>query len=174
MVWARRVATGAFRGSAAKRYGPAAREGAAGPPPPASACDEVAVAYERDRLEPGMHPEGLEDAANVVAHRLRAELELLRDLLRRTATLEQAEDLRLAWCEMRWKRVSGLFLDIRHLPEDSDHVAAARQRHRAQLDLDALSLRRQEDATVIRALGRSLQVAREDLARTAGLLRCHD
>src|SRR5436190_8529849 len=174
MVWARRVATGAFRGSAAKRYGPAAREGAAGPPPPASACDEVAVAYERDRLEPGMHPEGLEDAANVVPNGLDAEMQLPRDLLRRMAPLEQMQHLDLAWRQIRRRRRRRTVFDALELPEDSDHVAAARQRHRAQLDLDALSLRRQEDATVIRALGRSLQVAREDLARTAGLLRCHD
>jgi len=76
----------------------------------------------RNGFEPGVHAKRPQQMADVIAHCLWAELELLRDLLRRTATLEQAEDLRLAWREMRWKRVSGLFLDIRQLPEDSDHA----------------------------------------------------
>jgi hypothetical protein len=53
------------------------------------------------RLRAGCARRAPAAVADVIAHCLCAELELLRDLLRRTATLEQAADLRLAWREMR-------------------------------------------------------------------------
>src|SRR4051794_2084590 len=50
-------------------------------------------------LEPRVHVEPSKDRANVVADRVVRDPELVGHLLRRAATREQVQDLRLAWCE---------------------------------------------------------------------------
>jgi hypothetical protein len=53
-----------------------------------SVCDQVVVACDRDGLEPGMNLERFHQVADVIPHRLAAEVELPRDLIGRTAVLE--------------------------------------------------------------------------------------
>ena len=82
------------------------------------------LASDRDGFEPGVDAERPQQVANMIPHCLGAQVELLRDLLGRAASLEQTQNLGLAWREMRWKRIVGLLLDVRHLPEDADRVDA--------------------------------------------------
>lgn len=55
----------------------------------ASFC-EVPATRERDCLEPRVNTEGAQHGADMVPHRLGAQMELLSDLPRRAAVLEEA------------------------------------------------------------------------------------
>jgi hypothetical protein len=77
----------------------------------------------------------------VIAHRLGAEVELLSDLLRRATALQQAQDLHLAWSEVRRHGMGRHLLDVRRLPEDADDAVALDERNRADLDARAPAVR---------------------------------
>ena len=122
----------------------------------------------RDGFEPGVYAERSQQVADMIAHRFRTELKLVRDLLGRAATLEQAQYLRLARGEMRWKRVIGLLLDIRHLTEDADHAMALHQRARADVDLEATTIRIHQDNLCVGHLRRAGDLA----GKVLSCLRC--
>jgi hypothetical protein len=132
------------------------------------------VAGYRDGFEPGMHAKRSQQVADMIAHCFRTELKLLRDLLGRAATLEQAQYLRLARSEMRWRRVFGLFLDIRHLPEDPDHAMTLHQRARADVDLKATAVRIQEDDLRVGHLRRAGDLAGKVLSCPASIFMGYD
>jgi hypothetical protein len=102
-------------------------------------------ARDRYRFEPRVDPKRTQQVADVIAHRLRAELQLLRDLLRGTTALEQAQNLGLTRREMRRQKLVGLLLDIRQLTEDADQAVSPHQRARADVDLDAAAVAVYED-----------------------------
>ena len=83
------------------------------------------AAGERDGLEPRVDAERAEQAADVVPHGLRLEVELGGDLGGRAAVLEQAEHLRLARREVRVQRRRRLVGALDDLAEDADHAIAA-------------------------------------------------
>lgn len=96
--------------------------------------------YEGHGLDPRMHAELAQHVVDVVADRFLAQVELLRDLCRRTAVLQQAQHLRLTRSECRvrpYGRVGRLVLD---LPEDADHPLAAVKPDRAHLDPHSIAL----------------------------------
>src|SRR5689334_22772040 len=92
-----------------------------------------------------------EHGADVVANGLGAELELARYLLRRAAVLELAQDLRLAWRQLRVRRRRLVLVYLRHLAEDADHPSAAAQRHCADLDRHPPAVLVHDDALVVGA-----------------------
>ena len=127
-----------------------------------------------DGFEPSVHAERSQQVADMIAHRFRTELKLVRDLLGRAATFEQAQYLRLARGEMRWQRVIGRILDIRHLPEDADHAMTLHQRARADVDLKATTVRIHEDNLRVRHLRRAGDLAGKVLSCPAGVFMGYD
>src|SRR4051794_38957602 len=71
-----------------------------------------------------------------------------------------------------WRR--SVLLDVLDLTEDADHPGAPLERNGTHLDRDALAFARQDDGSIVRSLWRSQQVAGEDLAAAAPLLRSQD
>src|SRR5690348_3133543 len=61
-------------------------------------------------------------------------------LIGRTPALEQTKDLALARCQLWMRRRRRLILEILHLAEDADHVAAAFERNGTHLRRDALAV----------------------------------
>src|SRR5262249_59884953 len=100
--------------------------------------------------------------------------QLLRDLVGRPTVLEEAKDLALARRETGMGEGRGRVLDVLHLAEDADHVAAALERYGAQLGGEPLAVLRQQDAAIVRSLGRPEQVPGEDLAAAPPLLGGED
>src|SRR4051794_35107566 len=74
---------------------------------PAASADTVPP-DRGDRLETRMDAERPQQVPDVVAYRLRAQVQLARDLVRRGAALEQAEDLDLARRQVRRRRLRRL------------------------------------------------------------------
>src|SRR5215813_864458 len=97
-----------------------------------------------DGFEAGVHSECSEQMTDVVLDCLYAQVELLRDLLRRAPLLEQAQHFGLARSQVpgRLARVLGGL--ARQEPEDADHLLASDQRHRAHLQRQAGSVGRDE------------------------------
>ena len=118
---------------------------------------------ERDRLEAGMHAQCSEDVANVVAHGLDAQMQLLRDLVRRTAMLEQAEHFGLARRQVRMGRPRRCLVDVGDLSEHADDVVTLDERDCAHLDPDPLAVSSDHDDLAVVRLPRPGEVSREDL-----------
>jgi hypothetical protein len=135
-----------------------------------SARHELLAVCDRDGLEARVDAEGAEDPANVVPYRLHTEMQFGCDLLSRAAVFEQAQDLGLTRCQVWVRRRRFAFLHFLDLAEDTDHVVASLERYRAHLDCDALAVRIEDDASVVRALRRPHQVPREDFATATPLL----
>src|SRR5690348_6994077 len=98
------------------------------------------MACDRDSLEPGMNVERFHEVADVIPHRLDTEVQLPGNLIGRTPALEQTKDLALARCQVWMRRRRRLILEILHLAEDADHVAAAFERNGTHLRRDALAV----------------------------------
>ena len=64
----------------------------------------LALAGDRDRLETGMHAKGAKEMADVIPDCLRAEVELLSDLLGRASLFQEAEYLGLTGRQSRVRR----------------------------------------------------------------------
>src|SRR6266516_309599 len=154
---------GGGRGDVTTTSGGRARRG--------SVRDEVLLPPDRDRLEARVDVERLQDVADVVPHGLGAEVELARDLLGRTAVLEEAQHLglprRQVWV---WRRRRLVLFDVQSLPEDADHPPAATERDGADLDRYPLAGRVDADDFVVRAGRRPDEVPGEDLPRPACFL----
>ena len=60
----------------------------------------MVTVHERNRLEPRMHAERAQHCANVIAHRLDAQMQLAGDLSCRSALGEHVQHLGLARCEV--------------------------------------------------------------------------
>src|SRR5206468_9913339 len=73
-------------------------------------------AGEEDGFEPAVGAERPHEAADVVAHRVLAEVQLVRDLRRAASTLEQLEDFDLARREVGVGRRRRLVLQVDDLP----------------------------------------------------------
>jgi hypothetical protein len=136
-----------------------------------SARDELAVPGDGDRFEPGVDAKRPHQVADVVSNRLEAQVELLGDLCGRMASIQQVQHLGLPGSQVRMQRRFGLCFDVDDLPEDADDVAARVERHRAELDLDTIALRVDEDALYIGHLGAPDNLLREHLARVTSLFR---
>src|SRR5829696_7444698 len=78
--------------------------------------DEALAASQGDGLEPRVHTERTQHVPNVVADRLGAQVELVGDLFRRAAVLEETQDLVLARRQMRM-RDRGRLDVVDHLAE---------------------------------------------------------
>lgn len=72
---------------------------------------------------------------------LDAQVQLLGDLLRRSASLEQDEHLRLPGRELELRVRMGLLDEVGDLAEDAEEVVSVVDRDRADLDRDALAVR---------------------------------
>ena len=104
----------------------------------------------RDRLEPRVHAERSQEMPDVVSHRLLAEMELTCDLRRRTAVLEQTENLRLTRREMRMRHRARLFRPLRDLTEHTDNPVATPQLDGADLDVEPIAIDVDEDGSGVR------------------------
>jgi hypothetical protein len=111
-----------------------------------------------------MDAEGLEEAPYMVPDRVRAEVELGRDLFRRAALLEEAEHLDLPGGEMRRRRRDGAAGPPLEQAEDSDHALAAHERYRADLDGHSRAGGGDEDAARVRRGGGAEHLPGEQLA----------
>ena len=110
----------------------------------------------------------------MVADRLDAQMQLVSDLMGRTAVLEHSQHLGLARCQVRMRGPRRNLLDVRHLAEHADDVIAAHERNRAQVDAEPVAVRAdQHDLRVPRPV-RPRDVLREDLARAPRLLGSDD
>ena len=89
--------------------------------------------------------------------------------------LEQAQDLGLARCQMRREDVVVvLLLDIGQLPEHADETVTLHQGHGADIGVDTVAVRAEENDMRVRHLLGAGDLAREVLARSAGVLRRYD
>jgi hypothetical protein len=130
---------------------------------------------DRDGFEPRMHAESPQQVADVVPDGFRAQMELLRDLAGGVTFLEEAQDFRLAGCQMRREvLVCVLFLDIGQLSEHADETVALHQGHGADVDADTAAVRAEKNDMRIRHLLGAGDLPREMLARSAGVLRRYD
>ena len=84
---------------------------------------------DRDGLESRVGSDRAKQVADVIAHGLGTELELVGDLPRRAAALEELEDLRLTRCQVELGMFVGLLDDVRDLPEDPNDVVTVDERH---------------------------------------------
>src|SRR6202795_1624074 len=142
---------------------------------PRSGRDEVLPPPHRDRLEPGVDVERLQDVADVVPHSLGAEVKLAGDLFGRAALLQEAQHLGLPRRQVRVGRRRRLvLLDVQDLSEDADHPPAALERNRADLDGQPFAIRVDDHHLVVRAGPRADEVPGEDLPRPARFLGRHD
>ena len=110
--------------------------------------------------------------ANVVADGLEAQVQLGGDLARRVSVLEQAQDFSLARREVRVRLRLRRSL-VAYLPEDTHDSTAAVERHRADVDLHAITVGIDDhDVVMIGGLCRSGDLACERLARATHLFGC--
>jgi hypothetical protein len=137
-----------------------------------SARDEVLLPPDRDGFETRVGIERPQEVADVVPHRLGADVELMRDLLGRAAMPEQTQHLGLPARQARMGRRRWIVLfQVFDLAEDADHMAiAATERNRADLDGHPLAVRVDQHDLVVRAGWWSDKVPGEDLPRTARFL----
>ncbi len=124
-----------------------------------------------DGFETRVHSEGSQQMAYMVPNRLRAQVELLRDLLRRASLLEETQHLGLTGRQVRGRRARLLVERAGQKPEDADHALAAHQRHGADLQRDAGSVGRDEDPARLGRRGRAEHLAGEELPRPRPILR---
>ena len=134
------------------------------PPPPLSGpCGG-------DGFQSGVDAEGPKETTDVVPDRLRAQVELGGDLLRRAALLQQTEHLDLTGREMWVRRcgpVVGAFLEQ---PEDADHPFTVHERHRADVHGHPGAGARNQDAGRIGGRGGAEHLPGEQLAGAAAVL----
>src|SRR2546422_4995167 len=96
-----------------------------------------------------MDAERPHQVADVISNRLEAQVELVGDLRGRVTSVEQPQHLGLAGSEVRMQRSLGLLLDSYDLAEDADDMAAGVERHGAELDLDPVAVRVDQNALYI-------------------------
>src|SRR5690349_19637701 len=109
---------------------------------------------DRERLDPRVRVESAQQPPNVVADGVDAQVELLRDLRRRSTVREQVQDLVLAWSQVRVGVRRRRLLAVLDDAEHTDDPPAFAERARADLHLDALATRlRYDDGGVGRLLG---------------------
>jgi hypothetical protein len=116
-------------------------------------------------------PESTQDAADVVASGVDADVQVAGDLSGRTALLKEPQNLMLPGSQggKRWEMLG--FVYIHDLAEDADDVTAALEWDCAQLCVDPLPSGVKEHAAVVRSLTRPEQIAHEDLVASTSLLR---
>jgi len=132
------------------------------------------LASDRDGLEPCMDAERSQQVPNMIPHRFGTQVQLLRDLLGRTAPLEQTQNLGLAWREMRRKRVVGLLFDVGDLSEHADESVPLHQWAGADVDLDASAISVHEDHLRIGHALRADDLAGKVLARAPSVFWRYD
>ena len=103
------------------------------------------LASDRDGLEPCVDAERSQQVPNMIPHRLGTQVQLLGDLLGRAAPLEQTQNLRLSWREVRRKRIVGLLFDVGDLSENADESMPVHQYAGADVDLNATTVSVDED-----------------------------
>jgi len=127
----------------------------------------VLLPPDRDGFEARVGVERPHEVADVVPHRLGAEVELMRDLLGRAAMLKQVQHLGLPRRQARMGRRRWVVLfHVFDLAEDADHMAiAAAERNGADLHGQPLTVRADQHGLVVRAGWWSDKVPGEDLPR---------
>ena len=103
------------------------------------------AAGDGDRLEAGVDVERPEHRADVVAHGLDAEVELLGDLLGRATVFEEPQHLRLARRQVRVRGRHDLLLDVDQLSEHADDAMPLVEAHGAHFDRDAVAVLLEQD-----------------------------
>jgi hypothetical protein len=99
----------------------------------------------------------------MLSHRFGAQMQLLGDLTRGATVLEVMQDLALTRRERRMRRAR-LGLMVYGLAEDSDHMSAAVEWNRADLDRHSIAVRVEEHDLCVRDCGRTGHLLREQLA----------
>jgi hypothetical protein len=92
-------------------------------------CEDVLVAGDHDGLESRVGAKRLHEAVDVIPDGLRAQVKLVRDLIGRTAVLEEVQHFDLARRQVRRRR-RRLLVHAYNLAEHADHSVVARERHR--------------------------------------------
>ena len=183
----RRAAPGSTTGSSATRSAqsrkrrspgagcpPSARGSSAAAGPSQRARRDEIAARDGDGLEPRRGTQRVQQVPHMVPHRLAAEVQLLRDLRGRAATLEHLEHLLLPRCQVQLGMRVRFLHHVRHLAEHADHVLALPQRHRADLDPDSTAVGVDDDHRRVGHLCIAEDLAREQFAGPAGVLGCDD
>ena len=132
------------------------------------------LASDRDGLEPCVDAERSQQVSNVIPHCFDTQVQLLRDLLGRAASLEQTQNLGLAWSEMRRERIVELLFDVGDLSEDADESMPVHQYAGADVDLNATTVSVDEDHLRIGHALRADDLAGKVLARAPGVFRRYD
>src|SRR5947209_13926877 len=115
--------------------------------------DETAVARGRNRREPGVAVETLEDVPDVVAHGLLAQEETCGDRVRRRAVGEHDEDLVLPMRQRAPVAALASRVPRNGEAEHADHAVAAPQTNGADLDAPALAVRPHDHHGVVALVG---------------------
>ena len=132
------------------------------------------LASDRDGLESCVDAERSQQVPDMIPHRFSTQVQLLGDLLGRAAPLEQAQNLGLAWREMRWRRIVGLLFDVGDLPEDADESMPVHQYAGADVNLNATTVSVDEDHLRIGHARRADDLAGKMLAGPPGVFGRYD
>lgn len=110
----------------------------------------------------------------MIPHGVRADPQLACDLVGRASPRELPEDFRLTRREPWVRRGRRVIRCCRELAKDANDIPTPSQRDRADLDIDPPAATVEEHALGIRGVHCAHDLLREELARTARVLRRND